>query len=132
MGSGGEPAEHPVQDGGMEVVAAGVHHLLVFGAPCYIGCLHQGQGVDVGPEHHGAAQVAPAGDAGQHARTGDGAVFDAQRIELPGDETAGFVLPERELGVAVQVAAECFGCHGVSVQNTARAMRAMFSVRPIV
>ena len=99
-------------------MAAGVHDARIARAP---GCVYQlgdGQGVDIGAQHDGPAfgvGFAAALDAGQHARAGDGAVFDAQCRELCGDKSGRVALLEREFGVRMQVAAEFYGIHTIRI-----------------
>ena len=62
---------------------------------------------------------------------------DAQFVELPGDEGRRVVLPEREFGMCVQVAAEFDGCHMVLFfvlvcQKSVRTICWMLFVRLIV
>ena len=127
--------QHAVEHGGMHVVAAGVHDARMLRPPRHVGPLVDGQRVDVGAQHHGTPQVAAALDRGQHARGGGAAVGDAGARQLFADERGGGLLAERELRIAVQVAAERHGvegCCGCFHQKTDCAMRRMLSVRPIV
>ena len=129
VGCSGEPLQHAVEYGGVDVVSAGVHDARVARAPRQTGLLVDGQGVDVGAQHHGP----PVGcrtsrDAGQDAGCGDGAVFDAQLREPGGDECRGLMLPEREFGMGMQVAAKFDGVH---CQKTVLAISMMFSALPM-
>ena len=89
-----------------DVVAAGVHHALVLRPPCAVVPLGDGQGVGVGAQDDGtpvACGRLAALDAGQYAGGCDPAVLDAQLRELLLDERRRAVLPERELGMRMQV-----------------------------
>ena len=106
VGLRGELFQDPEQHRGVHVVAAGVHHALVLRPPCAVVPLGDGQGVGVGAQDDGtpvACGRLAALDAGQYAGGCDPAVLDAQLRELLLDERRRAVLPERELGMRMQV-----------------------------
>ena len=96
----------------MDVVAAGVHDAGILRGVSEPGLFGDGQGVDVGSQHDGSPQVAASFDFGQYAGSGDRTAGDACLAERLGDEAGALRFAERELRVAVQVAAKLYGCHG--------------------
>ena len=89
-----------------------MHHSVVLGTPRRAALFADGQGVDVGSQHDGSPQVAASFDFGQYAGSGDRTAGDACFAERLGDEAGALRFAERELRVAVQVAAKLYGCHG--------------------
>ena len=127
-------AQHAVEHGGVQVVAAGVHHARVFGAPRQSRALLDGQRVDVGAQDDGPGPVAPPLDAGQDAGAGYRVPGDAGFGQCAADGFGRAALLEREFGAAVQFAAEFNGCHlcvFFGCQKSSRAIRMMLSALPM-
>ena len=103
---GGEDAGGAEQARRVRVVAAGVHRAVGLGGEIEPGGLADRQRVHIGAQRDGGAG-APADELGDEPRLGDaGADGQAERAELGFHQRPGLVFAERELGAAVDLAAE--------------------------
>ncbi|MEI3553732.1 MAG: hypothetical protein V8Q54_03115 [Alistipes senegalensis] len=107
-GSAANSLQDPEQHRGVHVVAAGVHHALRSGS-CTRSPFRSAMGRASMSARRTTARRSPgrlaaSRDAGQYAGGCDPAVLDAQLRELLLDECRRAVLPERELGMRMQVA----------------------------
>ena len=89
------------QDGGVDVVAAGVHDAVVLGAIITGTILLQGQGVDVGAQAHHVAGLAAADDT-HDAGVSAGLVLDAPLGQQSRDALLGLQLLGAQLGILMQ------------------------------
>ena len=99
------PLQHehrPEQAGRVDVVPARMHHALVPGSVFQTGLLLDRQRVHVGTQHDATAEVSPALDPGQNARSGYRLEFDARLPQAIGHITGSLPLLERQLGIGMQ------------------------------
>jgi len=104
-GKRGQGHRQAEENGGVAVVAAGVHDSGTAGGIGAVFGVSQRQGVHVGPQGQGGAVfpggVQPGDDA---VAAHPGALPDAVFPQYPADQGGGLLLPARKLGVLVQVA----------------------------
>ena len=94
----------PQQHGGVQIVAAGMHHTLGLAGKGYARLLVDGQGVDIGAERHALAGALAAVEQAHHG--GGQGLLDlvhAHLLQLPPDEGAGAHLLHPQLRVGVDV-----------------------------
>ena len=93
------------KDGGVNIVAAGVHDAVVERAVVPALVLLERKRVDVAPDaHHIAGLFAP--DDGQNAGVGAGLVLDAPGVQVGADAFLRLLLVSAQLGVPVQIPAD--------------------------
>ena len=86
----------------MDVVPARMHHAFVPGSVFQTGLLLDRQRIHVGTQHDATAEVSPALDPGQNARSGYRPEFDARLPQAIGHITGSLPLLERQFGIGMQ------------------------------
>ena len=104
-----DPLAYPLQHehrseqaGRVDVVPARMHHALVPGSVFQTGLLLDRQRIHVGTQHDATAEVSPALDPGQNARSGYRPEFDARLPQAIGHITGSLPLLERQFGIGMQ------------------------------
>ena len=91
------------QHGHVVIVAAGVHDALVLGSELKAGAFFDGQSIDIGTQHDGAAGPAGVESGDQAGVVGEGLDLHTHLLKLRDESLGGLPLLEAELGMRVEI-----------------------------